>query len=526
VFKRIGNTEIITDNLNPIFVRSVIVDYFFEERQEMRISVYDIDDFNEAASPEQNLIGYVDLHVHDVVTATDNKLTKPIKNPATPNEKLGNLIITGEEKKRESKEVYKITFEGEKFEPEYIFYRLYRIGAANISIPIMESETCRITKGTICHRFKEAKVYKSELLGHEDGKKGVVEVFKWSKDGKHSSLGKQEFEITDLMEKASLHFGKAILKATRFQQISSHTFLDYILSGLEISLIMAIDFTGSNGNPSDVSSYHHFDPSKNQYLQAISSVGQILENYDSDKLFTVLGFGASIPGVLGNTSHCFAINGNIFNPEIPLLQGVIETYKQILGRLSFSGPTYFSGIINYVNRMIEYETIYRGQNKYYILLLMTDGIINDMQETIDEIVRATSLPLSIIIIGIGNSDFSAMDILDADEVPLYSHKLNKRMERDIVQFVPFSKYMKDPIELAKETLEEVPRQLLSYMNSKGIEPVKQVMIDGQKEVFFAEDRRQLTTQLIDMGYNIMKINEILDRGVPEASVEAFISFVN
>jgi hypothetical protein len=35
-------------------------------------------------------------------------------------------------------------------------------------------------------------------------------------------------------------------------------------------------------------------------------------------------------------------------------------------------------------------------------------------------VRGSELPLSIIIVGVGHADFSKMDELDADEVPLYS----------------------------------------------------------------------------------------------------------
>ena len=53
---------------------------------------------------------------------------------------------------------------------------------------------------------------------------------------------------------------------------------------------------------------------------------------------------------------------------------------------------------------------------------MTDGIINDLEHTIDEIVRGSKLPLSIIIVGIGDANFSEMDVLDADEKPLYSYK--------------------------------------------------------------------------------------------------------
>ncbi len=80
-----------------------------------------------------------------------------------------------------------------------------------------------------------------------------------------------------------------------------------------------------------------------------------------------------------------------------------------------------------------------------------------MDATIDQIVRGSSLPLSIIIVGVGGEDFSSMEVLDADDKPLYSTKLGKQMERDIVQFVPFREFKDDPYRLAKETLEEVPR---------------------------------------------------------------------
>ena len=43
---------------------------------------------------------------------------------------------------------------------------------------------------------------------------------------------------------------------------------------MEISLLIAIDFTKSNGIPVDEFSLHHIDPKKpNQYMQAIKSVG-------------------------------------------------------------------------------------------------------------------------------------------------------------------------------------------------------------------------------------------------------------
>jgi vacuolar-type H+-ATPase subunit F/Vma7 len=169
-------------------------------------------------------------------------------------------------------------------------------------------------------------------------------------------------------------------------------------------------------------------------------------------------------------THCFALNGDIFNPEVDGLEGVVNAYKHAINNINFYGPTYFSQVIKMVVDMAESERVSQVNQKYFILLLITDGIINDMQKTVDEIVRGSSLPLSIIIVGVGNEDFESMNQLDADEVPLYSKAHKKYMERDIVQFVPFRKFKGNPLMLAKETLNEVPNQLISFFESKGIKP--------------------------------------------------------
>ena len=57
----------------------------------------------------------------------------------------------------------------------------------------------------------------------------------------------------------------------------------------------------------------------------------------------------------------------------------------------------------------------RDDNTYTILLILTDGVIHDMSATINEVVRASGLPLSIIIVGIGKEDFELMEQLDSDD---------------------------------------------------------------------------------------------------------------
>jgi len=45
---------------------------------------------------------------------------------------------------------------------------------------------------------------------------------------------------------------------------------------------------------------------------------------------------------------------------------------------------------------------------YQVLLILTDGCIHDIEETINEIINAEKLPISIIIIGVGKEDFTNM----------------------------------------------------------------------------------------------------------------------
>ena len=61
-----------------------------------------------------------------------------------------------------------------------------------------------------------------------------------------------------------------------------------------------------------------------------------------------------------------------------------------------------------------------------------------------------------------------MRTLDADDAPLEWRGV--RSASDIVQFVEYRRHAGDTSELARETLEEVPDQLLRYMRRNGIDP--------------------------------------------------------
>ena len=163
--------------------------------------------------------------------------------------------------------------------------------------------------------------------------------------------------------------------------------------------------------------------------------------------------------------------------------GVESAYVSALKQNVFalSGPTIFEPILEKSKRIARYAHGLTMQDKdnnkiqYFILLILTDGIITDMKQTKNQIVEIANefLPLSIVIVGIGNADFAAMDELDGDDQGLMNSK-GQYSKRDIVQFVPYNKYQGNLTGLSKETLAEIPKQFLSYVRHHNIKPGKRV----------------------------------------------------
>lgn len=61
------------------------------------------------------------------------------------------------------------------------------------------------------------------------------------------------------------------------------------------------------GNPAQPTSLHYMSPYQlNAYAMALKAVGEIIQDYDSDKMFPALGFGAKLPPD-GRISHEFAL---------------------------------------------------------------------------------------------------------------------------------------------------------------------------------------------------------------------------
>jgi len=67
----------------------------------------------------------------------------------------------------------------------------------------------------------------------------------------------------------------------------------------------------------------------NQYEQALTAVMEIIQDYDSDHMFPVLGFGARLPPH-GQVSHEFFVNMCPDNPYCNGITGMVQN-KNCIG---------------------------------------------------------------------------------------------------------------------------------------------------------------------------------------------------
>jgi Copine/C2 domain len=248
--------------------------------------------------------------------------------------------------------------------------------------------------------------------------------------------------------------------------VSRPKFTDYLMGGCELELTIAIDFTGSNGDPRKPGTLHYRYPDNSQlndYEKAITAVGGVIARYDTDQKFSVFGFGAKYGGVI---QHCFQV-GN--SEELVGISGVLDAYRGVFRTgLTMSGPTVFSEVIDYAaatSRSKQEASLRIGKQSYKVLLILTDGEVTDIEQTKRSIHAASDAPLSIVIVGIGHANFGAMQDLDDFQGNGYS------TGRDIVQFVPFSQHALDRSSLTRATLEEIPDQMVDYFTSRGITPL-------------------------------------------------------
>ncbi|XP_061526657.1 copine-7 isoform X3 [Phyllopteryx taeniolatus] len=485
----LDRTEVIKSNLHPVFAKVFSLDYYFEEVQKLRFEVYDIHGTHSIGTRDDDFLGGVECTLGQIVA--QKKMVKPLLLKYGKYAGKSTITVHAEEISGNNGYV-ELSFCAKKLDDKDLFSKsdpfleIYRINDDETEQLVHRTEVIKNNLNPVWEPFKVSLI---SLCSCDEERRLKCLVWDYDSRGKHDFIGEFYATFREMQKISSgnkvtwdcvnpkykqkkrnyKNSGVVILNDVKLHRV--YSFLDYIMGGCQIHFTVAIDFTASNGDPRNSCSLHYINPYQpNEYLKALIAVGEICQDYDSDKRFSALGFGARIPPNY-EVSHDFAINFNPEDDECEEIQGVVEAYQNCLPKIQLYGPTNVSPIINRIAKLSAGDGNIKDASRYHILLILTDGVVTDMADTREAIVRASSQPLSIIIVGVGNADFTDMQILDGDDGVLRSPK-GEPVLRDIVQFVPFRDFKTaSPAALAKCVLAEVPKQVVEYYSHKAIPPM-------------------------------------------------------
>ena len=489
----LGKTEVVKNSLSPHWVKTFEVDYELGTPTKVAINLFD-----EVRKGDNKNMGSAVFEIGEVLGARGSTKAKKLK-------KSGTIFITV--RKSTGSGTLRLALKGTKlknveglFGKSDPFFELSRKVNTAGGLTWDNVYRSNFIKNNLNPDWEAAIVELSTLCGGDLDNPVLVQVFDHESSGKHVSMGQFETSVNGLVEASKTHepisltrkgkqVGAIVVQRAEVAGVENITqrmaqttvtpsapvapytpvvsarngnFVDYVVGGCELNVVVAIDFTGSNGDPRKPGTLHHLGGhgQRNDYEKAMAAIVSILEEYDTDKKLPVYGFGAKYGGVV---RHCFQCGPT---EEVHGVNGVLDAYHQVFkSGLVMSGPTDFTEVMQTAAARAQSgleEALRKGMQAYTILLILTDGAVSDVRKTAACLDQISDSPLSIVIVGVGNADFSSMQFLDDSAKP---------GKRDIAQFVEFNKHSHSSVALTSETLHEIPDQLTGFFKSKNIAPM-------------------------------------------------------
>ncbi|KAL3314225.1 hypothetical protein Ciccas_007158, partial [Cichlidogyrus casuarinus] len=391
-WNEVGRTEVVRGSFDPDFVRKIVLEFRFEVQTRLRFAVFDCD-AKATLLTDRHFLGNVEANLGEIVS--NKQLIRKIAGGPAKNS--GYIILSAEEGSTCRDEIT-FEFSGQGLDRKDIFgtsdpfLTLFKVNKNNTRSEVLRTEVIRNNLNPV---WQPITIPTRQLCNGDYDRPIVITCHDWNKSGREDLIGETVITINSLRggpkherlcwplvhpkkarRKSYQHSGILFLNSVKLDKVA--TFLEYVQGGTEFCCCIAIDFTASNGAPSVPGTLHYCTTEKmSQYAVALQAVGEIIADYDSDNMFPAFGFGAHIPAI-NAVSHNFPLNGVPENPYCRGIAGVMKAYHHSLRSVNLHGPTNFAPIINKVANIARQND---DGSQYYILLILTDGIICDMPAT-------------------------------------------------------------------------------------------------------------------------------------------------
>jgi len=463
---------------NPQFSHKFIMPYTYEWSRKFRFELVDHRNSEEVLFLAQSVISLKEL-----ITAKQRKIKVNMSNLT---HKICELEITWNIPKNSCKYL-KLTTElvelneskGWLFKKQRTFtYKLGRYAFFDDFVKVYQSESVPDTKPIV---WKPAE-FRATTLCLDDLSRPIKLKLSCTENQQERLVGETFFSIHEILHGknqfvlADSDMQKSLGKVQfQVEMIEKCNALDYLRAGLQFNFLLAIDYTDSHLNSHDSPSenFTKFNPTfsnhladkegETKYSQALKQIVPILMNYSKDKKIAMYGFGGKPEFEKSSQENqsCFSLTGDPNNPWVDGLEGALNTYKASIDQVSRGGPKNFGDIFMKGALSAKYNRLL-GFKEFTIVVIFTEGGISDMKETLDVVDSSGDLPIMFMIVGVGESDFENMEILDGDDAARY------KKGKDIVKFLGLEEYKHYQHLIPYELLRKLPVQIDSYMHHHNV----------------------------------------------------------
>lgn len=509
--REVGRTEVVRTTESPKFSTKFRLEYRFQEQQTYVVRVYDEDLRYATDLKEHDFIGGCVFTLGELMGAGGCTIARPLHHGKAFVVLIGQEII-------ETREVLEFRFAGQdlgllerkkkratkldaakdklqkanlaktvldKFDAFDVFFRLEQLNDEDQSWTVVwKSE---VVKDNQNPTWNVARLPLQLLCQNDDPSRPLkITIWLWNRFTADELVGSVEKSVNEFVMKAKRGIPvfdvmiekkrflggtkpkkSGVLKVLKSSILHIPSMLQFLSGGCELDLMVAIDCTLNNGNPGQQDGLHYSSDSwLNDYQAILFKIGSIFDSYEGQD-FVCWGYGART----SSSQQNFFPMGESLKGANDLVKAYDRTFAPAnRNRLIMEKDADLTHIIQTaMSRSVKSN---QGSRQCYsTLVILSTGCVNDVKESIEAICEAEDAPLSIVIIGIGQNDFTPIQELNGGEEGRLYHQNGVPITRQIVHFVSLSDFHGNTRECVGEALNEVPEQFVQYFTNSGMQPM-------------------------------------------------------
>jgi len=507
-----ARTECIPNCHKPQFTETLILEANNEEHHNLRFSIYDTENLTSKDLHKHQLIGSVEVELFRLLDNSSNRNGSSENNNKENHEKCFHLQFQGQAKKRG-----KIFIDAEQVDQSStntnvkLCLSAVKLSRKGLNIfgkcdayfeierrlynekyhPIYRSEVVFRTSDP---RWKPFQISLQKLCNGNRESKMRIKVYNFQSKGDHTFIGYAETSFESMSKRvgdvktlplkknigasgwksdakrgSQDSLSKTVIRILQCVPEEQFSLVDYIKGGCKIKFSAAIDFSSSNdveGDPLHSKS----NEEENLYEEALRQIGSWFSYYDARKHYELYGFSGILDGDADHSAY-FALNSNKSQKVFQIgsssrsgLEELLYLYRLKLQRVVPSGPTFLTPLCSKILESI--QPITNQDQHYTFVLILTDGVCNDMEELIKTLEKHKDDPICFVVTCIGPLRIETQYYFGVLE-----QNLKKKCGRSILHTVSFSdENIQHSIQMIRSSFANLSREIVQYFESRGVKP--------------------------------------------------------